>query len=162
MNDLVWVVVKSILRNEVTPLESENGSIDLEKLTELAENVIEAAGNEAKQLSEEERESYREEHDLDALQVAEETFPFQTARTPDGELLFVAPLADDLALTNFEVTLNPLGNLHVLFVYQDELGHLVEYEITKDQVDLINESDKVIPIGPERFEEIMEDREETD
>lgn len=113
-------------------------------------------------MSDEERENYREEHDLTEVEVAEETFPFQTVRTPDGELLFVAPLPDELALTNFEMSLNAIGNLHVLFVYQDGLGHLVEYEITGDQVDLINDSEKVMPIGPDRFEEIVEDREDAD
>lgn len=124
--------------------------------------MIEAAGNEARGLSDEERENYREEHDLTEIEVAGETFPFQTVRTPDGELLFVAPLPDELALTNFEMSLNAIGNLHVLFVYQDGLGHLVEYEITGDQVDLINDSEKVMPIGPDRFEEIVEDREDAD
>lgn len=124
--------------------------------------MLEEAGTEAESISKEEREEYRKQHDLDELQVAEETFPFQTIHTPDGELLFVAPLPEDLPLTNFDMTLTALGNLHVVFVYQDGLGHLVEYEITKEQVDLINDSNKVMPIGPRRFEEIVEDRNSPD
>jgi hypothetical protein len=137
--------------------ENENGSIPIDDLTELAEEIQETVGEATKERSEEELETLKDEHGLNALEVTDRTLPFQTITTPNRELLFVAPVPKDLSLADFDMSLNNIGNLDVILIYEDGLGHLVEYEIGKEQVDRVNENNKIIPVSPARYEELVEE-----
>lgn len=140
-------------------MDGENGSIPIDELTEIAEEIQETVGEPTQERTEEEREELKERYDLQVLEVTERTLPFRSLITPEEDLLFVAPLPDGLSLQDFDMDLNKIGNLDVILIYEDGLGHLVEYEIGKDQVERVNESNKIVPISPSRYEELLEEEE---
>ncbi len=142
-------------------MDGENGSIPIEKITEIAEEIQETVGDPTQEHPPEKRQEIKEQHNLQALEVTDRTLPFRTLTTPDGDLLFVAPLPEDLTPEDFDMELNKIGNLDVLIIYEDGLGHLVEYEISKEQVDRVNKSNQIVPISPTRYEELLEEEEET-
>jgi hypothetical protein len=138
-------------------MDGENGSIPIDEITDIAEEIRETVGDKTQERTEQERDELKEQYDLEALETTDRTLPFQTLTTPEADLLFVAPLPESLSLTDFDMNVNKIGNLDVVLIYEDGLGHLVEYEISKEQVDRVNQSNRLIPIAPSRYEELVED-----
>ena len=138
-------------------MDGENGSIPIDEITDIAEEIRETVGDKTQERTEQEREKLKEQYDLEALEATDRTLPFRTLTTPEEDLLFVAPLPESLSLTDFDMNVNKIGNLDVILIYEDGLGHLVEYEIGQEQVERVNQSNRIIPIAPSRYEELVED-----